>query len=490
MNNAIADLDVSAIDTFKSHPQSWIAGRWVSGERDYPVIDPAQGIEIARVGVASIADVDEAVTAAGTAFDKHRSATPDERARWCFAASTAILAHEHELAAELTREHGKPLLDALAEVRSAANGFRVAATVALADSGAAPRVADPTKRVIVRREPRGVWAVVTPWNFPLNIPMEYIGPAISTGNAVVWKPAPSTSRIAALFRAVLLEADFPQDLIQLVLTDDLDTARYLTMHPVISSIGFTGGSAAGESIRSACSDKHLLLELGGNTPMVVFADADLDQTADAIANAAFWNTGQVCSAAGRILVDRRVSGELAERLASRARARQTGDPFDPATEMGPVHLESGIARIQAHIDDATERGATLLTGGRRSDGAGWYFPATVLADVSPEAVIANEETFGPVAALVPLDESDLVAAANDGEFGLVGAVFTTSLDRAFTTAEAIDAGLVIVNATSNYWELSLPFGGAHGRRSGRGRLGGVAALDEFTQLKTIVLTIR
>ncbi|MER7923028.1 aldehyde dehydrogenase family protein [Streptomyces sp. NPDC096057] len=471
---------------------SWIAGKWSTSGGTFDVHSPATGSVIDRLRSAGSADVDAAAAAARQTFERYRATPAPVRAGWCLSASAAVLAHEDRLARELSAEHGKPVADALAEVRSAANGFRMAAGVVLGDPGESPSVADAAKRITVRREPLGVWAVITPWNFPLNIPVEYIGPALSTGNAVVWKPAPTTARIAALFREVLLEADFPQDLLQLVVTDELTVAQHLTAHPMVSAIGFTGGTAAGEAIGRANAGKHLLLELGGNTAIVVLDDADLDAAADAIAASAFWNAGQVCSAAGKVLVARPLHDALAERVADRAREAVLGDPLEPATTQGPLHLTASVERIQAHVDDACSRGARLLTGGAVDArlGGGFYLP-TVLADVPEDAAAFREETFGPVASFSAYDtEEELIAAANAGSYGLVAAVHTRSASRAFRVSEALEAGLVVVNDSSNYWELNLPFGGAHGRRSGRGRLGGRFALSEFTQVKAIAIDIR
>ncbi|RIJ70615.1 aldehyde dehydrogenase [Nakamurella silvestris] len=471
---------------------SWIDGGWIDGDSSFAVRNPATGATITHLPAAGSEDVDRAVLAARSAFTAHRRATPGVRAGWCFSAAASIESHADLLARELTLEHGKPLADARAEVASAANGFRVAAAAVLSDTGITPQVADPGKRIITRREPLGVWAVITPWNFPLNIPVEYIGPAISTGNAVVWKPAPTTARIAALFKKVLLESDLPAELIQLVVTDEIEVARHLSAHPGIDAVGFTGGSAAGRAIEHAAWDKHLLLELGGNTPILVLDDADLDVAAKAIAASAFWNAGQVCSAAGKILATTRTARELANRIAGHADDLVAGDPLDPRTGLGPLHIPSSVDRIQRHVDDAVSRGAELITGGAVDTGAGVgpFYRPTVLLDISHESLVFTEETFGPVAAISVLeDESRLLAAANAGDYGLVGAVFTRSVDRAFEYAEGLDVGLVVVNDTSNYWELTIAFGGAHGRSSGRGRLGGAYALQEFTQIRTIALDV-
>lgn len=473
-----------------SMTSSWIDGGQSSSNRTFAIMDPSRGVEIGRAFSAATADVDRAVAAARNAYVKHRGASPGARSDWCYSASAEIRKNEDRLAQALSEEHGKPLSEALAEVRSAAQGFRTAAEVVMGDPGESPRLHDANKRISVNRDPLGVWAVITPWNFPLNIPVEYLGPALSTGNAVIWKPAPTTSRIAALMHEVLRASDLPSELLQLILTNELEVAQHLTTHPGVDAVGFTGGSATGRSIEQACWDKHLLLELGGNTTIAVFEDADIEQAAAAIASAGFWNGGQVCSAAGRVLVADSIVDRLSERIVEHARALVVGDPLHPDTTLGALHLESSIARIQSLVDDALERGAHCLEGGSPLPGQGNYYPPTVLIDVPAEAAIFSEETFGPVLPIVRCgSEAELMELAEEGDYGLVAAVFTQHIGRAYRASERLRAGLVVVNDSSNFWELGIAFGGAPGTRSGRGRLGGRYALEEFTTAKSIVLDI-
>ncbi|MFI0372204.1 aldehyde dehydrogenase family protein [Actinomadura sp. 1N219] len=471
---------------------SWIDGSWRESDTGYPAMNPAEGRPFTELAAASTGDVDAAVASAGAAFRKTRDARPATRAEWCRSAAQALLASHEELAQVLSTEHGKPVAEARGEILFAVRGLEMAAESVLAAGGETPHVQDANKRAIVRREGLGVWAVITPWNFPVNIPVEYIGPALASGNAIVWKPAPTTAVVAAKFREILLSADFPQELLQLVVTNEVAVASHLVTHPGIAAVGFTGGSGTGQSIAKSAWDKKLLLELGGNSPIVVLGDADLDIAATAISNAAFWNAGQVCSAAGKVLVAASCADELTRLLAKQATDTVLGSPLDPEVTMGPVHLESGIARYDRLIQDARERGADVVTGGERlQDEDGFYFPPTVITSVGRDAALFAEETFGPIASLSVFDdEEDMVAAANDGDFGLVGSLFTSDVSKAFRLGERIDCGLVVVNDTSNYWEYSLPFGGAAGRRSGRGRLGGRWVVDEFSQVKTLAIDVR
>lgn len=469
---------------------------WVDAWRDqgpsYAIVSPATGEVLADGVRADESVVDDAVAAAGRAFARHRSVTRATRADWCRSIGDVLRGRAEELAVELASEHGKPLAEARGEVAAAVEGFEVAARESQCASGEIPEVRDPGKRILVRREPLGVWAVVTPFNFPLNIPVEYLGPAIATGNTVVWKPAPTTSRIAKRLLEAIHDSQAPNDLVQLVISDEIDVARHLVAHPEVTAVGFTGGSTAGHDIAKRAWDKHLLLELGGNGPILVLDDAPLEDIVESIASAAFWNAGQVCSAAGRILTSSRRADELAERLAEAARGWQVGDPLAEGTMMGPLHTEAGAGRVHAHVEDAVERGAQLLVGGSQPSAVltrNFYAP-TVLPNSPETAVGFTEETFGPLAAVTAFKDDDaLLDGANRSGFGLVGALYTSSLGRALRVAEHIDCGMVVVNDTSNYWEHNLPFGGAPGKASGRGRLGGRYALDGFTQARAICLHV-
>lgn len=470
---------------------SWIDREWRSGDRVFDTINPSTAQPLAAVSAARIGDVDIAVSAAQRAYGRYARETAHTRAGWARSAAAAIRSNAERLATVLSSEHGKPITEARGEIAFAAAGFDSAADAVLSASGDVPHVQDPHKRVLVRRTGIGVWAVITPWNFPVNIPVEYIGPGLVSGNAVVWKPAPTTAAVAAELRKVLLEADFPQELLQLILTDEVATANHLVTHPGVVAVGFTGGSTTGHAIAKAAWDKRLLLELGGNSPIVVLPDADLERTAEAIGTSAFFNAGQVCSAAGKILTTAGFADDLAAALTEQANRMVSGSPLDDSTTLGPVHLAASIDRFDTLIENAVTNGATVLTGGAAITGDGYYYPATVLTNVTKDSRIFTEETFGPVASISVLgDEDQLLAAANSGDFGLVGAVFTTNVSKAFAMAEQIDCGLVVVNDTTNYWEYSVPFGGAAGRLSGRGRLGSRYALDEFTQVKAIAVDIR
>jgi acyl-CoA reductase-like NAD-dependent aldehyde dehydrogenase len=471
---------------------SYVADRWRDTDDTYPLTSPSSGQEIAIVARATEADVDAAVLAARSAYEVTRWTPMVERAALCHRCAEGIERRAEELALELSEEHGKPVPEARAEIAAGAKGFRLAGEEIKRLDGFSPQTEDPNKRVLVIRQTRGVWALITPWNFPFNIPIEYLGPAVATGSPFVWKPAPTTARIAVRLTEIMIEAGAPGGLVNLVLTDSIDTSRYLVTHPGVDAVGLTGGSDTGASVARLAWDKHLLLELGGNGPLIVLDDAAVDLALPAIAHSAFANAGQVCSAAGRLLVEQPVADEVASQVTKWAAGVVLGPSLQDGTSMGPVHVESVAERMDRHVLDAVERGANLLAGGARATehATNLFYQPTVLDDVSIDAAVTLEETFGPIAPIVRLEDDDAVLeAANRGRHGLVAAIFTTSLKRAFGLAERLETGTVVVNDTSNYWELHLPFGGRAGRDSGRGRLGGRHTLEEFTQLKTISIDV-
>jgi acyl-CoA reductase-like NAD-dependent aldehyde dehydrogenase len=467
---------------------SVVAGRRQDGGNPFELRSPASGELLAHVHAASPETVHAAVRAARRTFATTRWAGLTERVGWCERVAAAIGERADGLASELAQEQGKPLHEAAGEVAAGVRGFRLAAGAARGLDGYSPPVEDPAKRVVVIRQPRGVWAVLTPWNFPFNIPIEYLGPAVATGSPVIWKPAPTCARIASRLVDVLHEAGVPAGLVNLVLTDDVAVAQGLVTHRGVDAVGLTGGTRTGEAVARAAWDKHLLLELGGNGPVIVLDDADMERASAAVASAAFTNAGQVCSAAGRVLVASTVADELADALTRFAGAIVLGAPDNHGVTMGPVHTEAVASTMDRHIADALDQGATVRAGGRRSAGhpTELYYEPTVLDDVPATAQVAIEETFGPIAPLIRWSsDEELLQAANASEHGLVAAVFTQSLRRAWQFAERLESGSVVVNDTSNYWELHLPFGGRAGRGSGRGRLGGWHTLEEFTEIKTI-----
>jgi acyl-CoA reductase-like NAD-dependent aldehyde dehydrogenase len=474
--------------------RSHVDGRWryeqPGGEFD--VLDPSTGSRIATASRAGEALVGEAASVARAAFDEYRWMPAFERAALCSRVAELLDDRRDRLARELSEEHGKPIAEADAEVGFAVAGMQLFAEEARRLEGHAPVVADPTKRALVVRQARGTWAFLTPWNFPLNIPVEYIGPALAAGCTFVWKPAPTTARIAVRLMEILVDAAIPDGVANLVLTDEVAAAERLVTDPRITAVGLTGGSATGARVAQLAWDKHLLLELGGNTPILVLSDAEPGAAARAIAEASFFNAGQVCTATGRVIVADPIADVLVSELAREASRIVLGAPLEPGTMMGPVHTDPVVAGVERDVADAIDRGASVVAGGGRAAGLGspLFFRPTVLDHVPIEARVFQEETFGPVAPIVRAGaDEDVLSLANRTRHGLAAAVFTRSLGAAFRLAERVDAGMVSVNGSSNYWEHQLPFGGWAGTLSGRGRLGGRGALDEFTQSKLITFDL-
>jgi succinate-semialdehyde dehydrogenase/glutarate-semialdehyde dehydrogenase len=342
------------------------------------------------------------------------------------------------------------------------------------------------------RAPVGVWGAITPWNFPLMIRCEFVGPALATGNAVVAKPPEFTPLACLALGELLTEAGVPAGLVS-ILPAPGDVGEALVRHRGVDAVGFVGSSATGERIVRAMGLKRSIMEMSGNGPVVVCADADLRAAAEAATYGAYWNAGQVCCASERVIVDAAVHDDfVAECAAAAERAVRLGDPFDPATTMGPLCNEPTAAKMDRHVADAVDRGAAVLLGGGRAEGfpTDLYYRYTLLDGVPPDALAAREESFGPLLPIMAADGDDaMLRLANDTDLGLQAAVFTRSLRRAFRYGEQLRAGSVVVNDSTDYFEGAQPFGGAAGSRTGWGRVGGLAQLRDMTDLRTVILTL-
>ena len=448
---------------------------------------------IAKIAEGDRIDARRAIDAAGKGFAALSALSRWERAGLCIRVAEEIERRRDLLAETLAIEQGKPkLTEAYGEVDAAVVGFREAGELIKWMEGEFIPVETPGKRVISYRQARGVYAVVTPWNFPINIPVEYLAPCLAAGNAVVWVPAPTTSLCAARLMECILAAGVPDGAVNLVFGPGNVVGDEIVASPDTHGIGFTGSPPTGQTIAARGAGKPMLLELGGNGPLIVLDDADLDRAAEAAAFGCFFNAGQVCAASGRILVTEKTHDAMAERLSALAEKVVLGDPLDQATTMGPLNNSTVAQKVEVHVADAVENGARILSGGGRSPqiGSDLYYQPTVLGWVKPESLLNTAETFGPVAPLVVCaDEDALLETANAASHGLAASVFTKDLSRAFRFGEALQAGLVNVNSPTCYWELHIPFGGAAGKNSGLGRLGGKHTLREVTEVKTITFDI-
>jgi succinate-semialdehyde dehydrogenase/glutarate-semialdehyde dehydrogenase len=471
---------------------NFIGGEWSSEPQTMLAINPATGETLAHLPKSSRETAGRAVASAKAAAAGWAAVPVFQRAAMCEKIGAAIDAARETIARTLSSEQGKVFSEAMGEVGKAADGFRLAAELVRQMGGQTLPAEDPTKLVLTIRQPRGVYGVITPWNFPVNIPVEYLAPGLATGNAIVWIPAPTTSLVATELMKVIDAAGLPKGVLNLVIGEGATVGDALVVHPDVTGIGFTGSAATGKRIAERGAGKPMLLELGGNGPVIVFEDADLDKAASAAAGGAFFNAGQVCAATGRVLAHETIAPALADRIAKLAKAHVLGDPFHQGTTMGPLNNSNVAAKVKEHVDEAVAAGAKLLAGGNaRPDlGSGLFFEPTVLVDVTPDMRVSREETFGPVVPILSFSsDAEALAMALDTEYGLSVGVFSADLRRGLAFAKAIPAGIVNVNASSTYWEIHLPFGGGSGTKSGIGRLGGMRTLEAMTEIKMITLTM-
>jgi succinate-semialdehyde dehydrogenase/glutarate-semialdehyde dehydrogenase len=399
-----------------------------------------------------------------------------------------------DLARTLTLDQGKPLhAEAYGEVEELVAYWRMAAADATRIAGSMPPSVDASKRVLAYRVPRGVVGVITPWNWPYTMPAEVIAPALAAGNAVVWVPAPSTSVCAVKLAECVVDAELPAGVFSMVSGPGPVVGDEIASSPGTHAVGFIGSIATGLQVAARAAGKTTLLELGGNGPMVVLDDGDVEAAAEASVVASFLCAGQSCTAGERFLVHEAVHDEFVEALRSAvARSIRLGDPLAEDTTMGPLNNEPTAQKMDRHVADAVERGAQLVAGGHRADGfpTDLYWEATVLTDVTEEMEVAREETFGPVVPITQISSDDeALQIANASPYGLLTAVWTRDLARGLRFAEAVDAGWVNVNESTNYWESHLPFGGRATSSSGVGRVGGSSVLEAFTEPKTVVVTL-
>jgi acyl-CoA reductase-like NAD-dependent aldehyde dehydrogenase len=470
-----------------------IGGDWVdsaSGET-FESESPATGEVLAVVPNAGREDARRAIGAAERTRHTMAALGSEERARLCETIADRIEARVDEMARTLSLEQGKPLAEARGEVEFAAGLYRDAAGyIRRLTTGIQPSP-DSRKRVLTIRQPHGVVAVITPWNYPVAIPSEYLSAALASGNAVIWKPAPTTSLVATRLLECLVDAGLPEGACNL-LYGGPDVGEEMVANPGTHAVGFTGSFPVGNAVASQAGAKPLLLELGGNGPTIILDDADLELAVEGAAFGCFSNAGQICQSSERILVTPRVHDDVLSGLVGKAASVRLGHPLEDETTMGPLNNEGVAAKVDEHVGDAVAKGATVVAGGARANGfpTRLYYPPTVLDGVPRRSLIDDEETFGPVAPLIAVNDVDeAIEVANSCRYGLCCSVFTGSLRNAFRVAERVECGVVNVNETAAYWDGRTPFGGYSGKSSGVGRLGGAATIESMTQLKSIVLDV-
>lgn len=467
----------------------FIDGQWRDGAAHLPVINPATEETLGSVAAAGTADIDDAVAAARAALSgPWGSLSARDRGRFLTRIGQRIVERIDEFARLETLHNGKPIFESRQiEIPAVAECFEYY-------GGWADKIHGETIPVkgnyltYTLREPIGVVAAIVPWNFPLLLTAWKVAPALACGNTVVIKPATQTPLTALALAEVAQEVGLPPGVINVVTGRGSDIGDYLVGHPGVDKVAFTGDTGTGRSVmrNAAGSVKQTTLELGGKSPNIVFADADLEAAVRGATMGIFYGKGEVCAAGSRLLVEASIKDEFVSRVGDRARKMRPADPLDPKTRLGSLVSRAQMERVLGYIENGKHEGATLVAGGSRVDigtGRGFFVEPTVFANVTPTMTIAREEIFGPVLAVIEFtDVDDAVAKANDCDYGLAAGVWTRDIKKAHNVARRLQAGTVWVNAY-NVYDTAAPFGGY--KQSGFGRELGMHALAHYTQTKTV-----
>ncbi|MGH7950510.1 MAG: NAD-dependent succinate-semialdehyde dehydrogenase [Limisphaerales bacterium] len=470
----------------KTYPL-YLNGQWVRSQKTIRVVNPSTTEAFAEICTVDRAAVAQAVKDAHAAFPTWRALTGKARGAFLNKIADEIEKRRDEIARVITLENGKPLAQSLGEVAMSVDHLRWFAEEARRAYGRIVPHQTDGKRNLVVKTPLGVVAAISPWNFPLVLALRKVAPALAAGNTVILKPASATPICAALFAECVEAAKLPPGVFQLVAGSAKEIAQEFLDNPLCRKITFTGSTEVGKSLIQGAANqvKPLSLELGGHAPVLVFDDADLDAAVEGAMITKFRNTGQSCIASNRIYVQRGIYEKFLDKFVQQTKAMKTGDGFEDGVLVGPLINEEGLNKALEHIQDATKRGAKLLCGGKRIQRKGFFLEPTVLADVPADAACMSEETFAPIAPVVPFDdEMKAIEQANNSPYGLSAYAFTRNLSRAFRLMELLEAGTLGINdgvpTTSQ-----CPFGGV--KQSGWGRELGVEGMDAFLETKHVSL---
>jgi len=466
---------------------NFIDGQWSSGGPTYPVLNPATGELVANVQKAGAEETELAIDAANGALPAWRKLTAKERSQRLKRWGELMLSNQKDLATLLSREQGKPLAEAMGEVVYAASFLEWFAEEAKRAYGDVIPSHKADARIIVVKEAIGVVAAITPWNFPLAMVTRKVGPALAAGCTMVLKPSEETP-LSAFALAVLAEqAGIPAGVFNIVSGDAVAIGGALQASSTVRKLSFTGSTRTGKLLMRQAADtlKKVSLELGGNAPFIVFDDADLDAAVKGAMASKFRNTGQTCVCVNRFFIQDGVYDAFTAKLAEAVAAMRVGDALQGDTEQGPLINAQALAKVEAHVGDAVEKGAKVLCGGRRHALGGTFFEPTILTEASNDMLIAQEETFGPVAACFRFkDEAQVLALANDTPFGLSAYFYSRDIGRVWRMAEGLEAGMVGINEGIISTEVA-PFGGI--KESGLGREGSKYGLDDYLELKYLLM---
>lgn len=473
--------------------KNYIGGKWVESKSGatFKSINPANGEVVGTVTKSDAADVDAAVEAAAQAFPSWKRYPAPRRAEILFRAGQIMLSRKEELSQLVTREMGKVIKEGRGDVQEGIDMTFYMAGEGRRLFGHTTPAELPNKVAMSVRDPIGVVAAITPWNFPIAIPTWKIMPALVAGNTVVFKPASDTPVLACKLVEILEEAGLPEGVLNLVLGPGNTVGDALVEHPKVSLISFTGSTAAGRGVaaKAAQTLKRVSLEMGGKNAIIVMDDADLDLAVEGIVWSAFGTSGQRCTAASRLIVHEAIRKDLTDRLVERVRALRLGDGLLETTDVGPVINASQLQKIHGYTEIGLKEGANLLTGGEvcRDGGCskGFFYKPTLFTEVNPQMRIAQEEIFGPTTVIIAVNGLDeAIEVNNSTPYGLSSSIYTRDVNRAFKAMRDITTGIVYVNAGTIGAEVHLPFGGTRGTGNGH-REAGQAALDIFTEWKSL-----
>ncbi|HUI88159.1 MAG TPA: aldehyde dehydrogenase family protein [Anaerolineales bacterium] len=471
--------------------QNYVDGKWVRGHNGitFDTINPATEEVLAQIQAAGIADVDSAVESATNAFKRWRLMSAPLRGELLFKVGDILKQKKEELACLLTQDMGKVIAEARGDVQEAIDMAYYMGGEGRRLLGYTAPVEMPNKFGMAMRDPSGVVGVITPWNFPLAVPSWKIFPALIAGNTVIWKPSPETPAISAEFVKVFEEAGIPAGVFNLLLAPGAEVAKALVSHPGIRVLSFTGSTITGRTIAQEAGklNKKVSLEMGGKNAIIVLDDANLELVTDATLWAAFGTTGQRCTAASRLIVQKGIASKLKEALLARTRKLTLGNGLDPKVDVGPVINKTALTRIHNYVEIGKKEGARALAGASivDVDGRGFFYAPTLFDGVQPGSTLEREEIFGPVLGIIEVNSlEEAIEVNNRSQYGLSTSIFTQDVNHAFTAMRDILTGLVYINHGTTGAEIQFPFGGVRGTGNGH-REAGQAGLDLFTEWKSI-----
>ena len=469
--------------------QNYINGKWVEGRSKFQTVNPANEELLAEIARAELSDVDAAVQAATQAFKSWRLVPAPIRGEMLFKIGDILKQKKEDLARLLTQDMGKVISEARGDVQEAIDMAYFMGGEGRRLLGYTAPVEMPNKFGMAVRDPAGVVGLITPWNFPIAVPSWKIFPALVAGNTVIWKPSPETPAVSAAFVKVFEEAGLPPGVFNLLLAPGIEVSKALVEHPGVRVLSFTGSTTTGRAIGETAArlNKKVSLEMGGKNAILVMDDANIELVTDATLWAAFGTSGQRCTAASRLIVQKGIASQVKESLVERTRKLRLGDGLDPNVEIGPVINKAALERIHGYVQIGQKEGARPLIGASVADvnGKGFFYSPTLFDGVQPGSTLEAEEIFGPVLSIIEVDSlEEAIEVNNRSQYGLSTSIFTQDVNRAFIAMRDIFSGLVYINHGTTGAEIQFPFGGVRGTGNGH-REAGQAALEVFTEWKSI-----